>query len=75
MDGSIEIDTGSDYSILDDEWAFILKATSKISTAFPNNVVEYFFRVSLLDGCLLDTLNPLSTIESFAYYIDYTALI
>ena len=30
--------------------------------------------MSLLDGCLLDTLTGTSTVESFVYYLDNTGL-
>ena len=53
-DGSIEIDTGSDYSVLGEIWNFVLKVTSDGSNAEPGNTLEYSFNVILFDGSLLD---------------------
>ena len=73
-DGTVEIDTGSDYSVLNEDWTFILRATSSISTADPDNNLDYQFGLSLLDGCLLDVLSSPSTIDNLIYYIDDTGL-
>ena len=71
-DGSINIDVGSDYTVLDEEWTFRLKATSADSSS--DSTVEYDFTMDLKDGCLLDSLSDLSTIGNFAYYLDDTGL-
>ena len=49
-----------------------LKATSAISNLDPNNVAQYDFSISLLDGCLNDELSSPSTIDDFDYYIAHT---
>ena len=49
-----------------------LKATSAISTLDPNNVAQYDFSISLLDGCLNDELSSPGFIDDFDYYIAYT---
>ena len=71
-DGSIEIDTGTDYTAVDQVWSLRLKATSSESST--SSMVEYDFAVSVLDGCTLDTLTDPSTIDSFTYYLDDTGL-
>ena len=71
-DGSINIDVGNDYSVLDENWAFRLKAISSDSST--NSMVEYDFVMTLRDGCLLDELSSPSTIEGFDYYIAATGL-
>ena len=74
VDGSINIDVGSDYSVVDQLWTFRLKATSTESSVSSANVVDYDFTVSLLDGCSIDTLSNPSSISSFDYFIDVTGL-
>ena len=71
-DGSIDIDVGDDYTLEGQVWNLKLKATSKLSTLDPENVVEYAFSMSLLDGCLNDELSDPSTIDDFNYYIALT---
>ena len=71
-DGSIDIDIGDDYSVEGEVWNMRLKATSAISTLDPNNVAQYDFSISLLDGCLNDELSATSIIDNFDYYIAYT---
>jgi hypothetical protein len=73
-DGSIEIDTGSDYSVLGEDWNFVLKVTSDDSTVDPGNMLEYSFSTSLLDGCLLDEFSSPGTINNLIYYIGDTGL-
>ena len=64
------IDVGSDYSIVDEIWTLKLTAVSIKSTISSTNFVEYIFNISFMDGCLLDTLSSLSTIDDFNYYIN-----
>ena len=71
-DGSINIDVGSDYSVLDESWVFRLKATSSESST--DSTVEYDFTMNHKDGCLFDSLSDLSTIDNFVYYLDDTGL-
>ena len=59
---------------MDQTWTFRLKATSTESSISSANVVDYDFTMSLLDGCIIDTLSNPSSIESFDYYIDVTGL-
>ena len=58
--------------MLDENWDFRLKAESSESAT--NSMVEYDFSTSLRDGCLLDVLSDLSTIDDFVYYLDNTGL-
>ena len=37
-------------------------------------MVEYDFSTSLIDGCLLDVLTDLSTVDNFVYYLDDSGL-
>ena len=74
LDGSVAINLGSDYNVVDQIWALKLIATSDASTVVGKNTVEYPFVMTTYDGCLLDALTGTSTIENFVYYIDDTGL-
>ena len=73
-DGSINVNAGDDYSVEGQVWNFRLKATSMISTINPENVAQFDFGMSLLDGCLNDELSSPSIIDNIEYYIAYTGL-
>ena len=49
-----------------------LKATSMKSTSLTSNTIEYLFVISILDGCILDTLHPLSEIGDHTVYVNET---
>ena len=66
------MNAGADYSVEGEIWNLKLKATSTKSTLSPNNIAEYDFSISLLDGCLNDELSSPSTIDDFDYYIAHT---
>ena len=58
--------------MIDEYWDFRLKAESSESAT--NSMVEYDFSTSLIDGCLLDVLTDLSTVDNFVYYLDDSGL-
>ena len=53
-----------------EEWQMKLKATSVESSSPTSNSVEYVFSITLLDGCMLDVLEPTSQIADHSMYIN-----
>ena len=63
-DGSIEIDTGSEYSVLGEIWNLVLKVTSDGSNAEPGNFLAYSFNVVFFEGSLVDGDKSTGTINN-----------
>ena len=70
--GSIQIDAGNDYSVLDEIWHFRLIAIS--SESIQNSNVVFDFRMTFKDGCLMDNFSDPSSIDSLDYYVDFTEI-
>ena len=68
IDGSINIDVGSDYTVENQVWTFKLKATSTVSNVEPQNVIEYQFSMNLKDICWDANLQAANFVQSTVSY-------
>ena len=71
--GSIDINTGNDLSIAGQVWELMLKITSDESIK-GSSVIEYLFKISIIDRCTNDELSNPSFISDFDYFIGATGL-
>ena len=67
-DGSIKLNVGNDYSVVDQTLKLRLTAISDKSELSTIGI-NYDFSISLLDGCILDTISSEDAIEDFNYYL------